>query len=147
MNLDDIQPILFLDIDGVLNVAGSKSREPTEQLHRVIRETNTRIVLSSMWRKMGLTTALTEIRNQLGYTGPNFIGATPDLKGAPRGQEIAAWLASSPNPVGCWAVVDDDPDMPFVRHRFVQTNPRIGLDEVAADRLIELLTRWEVTRG
>lgn len=137
-------PVLFLDIDGVLNVLGSSPEEPVSQLHRIIDETKCRIVLSSTWRIAhgGLSSADLAMRNRLGYQGPRLWGETPDLRGAPRGHEIAAWLASQTNPVGCWAVVDDMDEMPFVRHRLVLTNPRIGLDEVGADRLIELLTRW-----
>lgn len=137
-----IQPILFLDVDGVLKVPGRSDGEPVALLHRVIEQTGCRIVLSSAWRRMGLAQAETEIRMQLGYKGPGFVGRTPDLMGAPRGHEIAAWLAASADPVGCWAVVDDDPDMPFVGHRFVKTNTRIGLDEVAAERLVALLSSW-----
>ncbi len=147
-------PVLFLDVDGVLLPPASdrrmeKARESLDQLHRVVETTGCEIVLSSMWRLIlgaggvGVVDhnrAEQLMRKRFGYDGPSFIGATPDLKGEPRGLEIAAWLASQAEAPPCWAVVDDDPDMPFVRHRFVQTNPRIGLDEVAADRLIELLT-------
>lgn len=131
-------PVLFLDIDGVLNVLGGSASGPVEQLHRVVDSTGCDIVLSSAWRLFREPEAA--IRKRFGYTGPSFVGATPDLKGQPRGHEIACWLASQPLAPRCWAVVDDeDDDMGSVRHRFVKTNPRIGLDEVAADRLIELL--------
>lgn len=142
-------PVLFLDIDGVLNVVGhagpARSAEAVKQLQRVIDSTKCDIVLSSTWRLFqgGFKSAEAAVRERLGYTGPSFIGATPDLKGQPRGLEIAAWLAQQPVPPSTWAVVDDDDDMDFVRHRFVQTNPRIGLDEVATLRLIRLLTEGD----
>ena len=46
-------PILFLDVDGVLNVFGQKSehtKRAVAQLHRVIEESQCDIVLSSTWR-------------------------------------------------------------------------------------------------
>lgn len=135
--------ILFLDVDGVINPHKGAHEEPVRQLHRVIGESGCSIVLSSMWRLMGIRTAEDQIRRKFGYQGPGFFGATPDLKGAPRGTEISAWIASQEfGPMPPWAVVDDYDDMPYVRHRFVRTQPRIGLDEVGADRLIELLKAW-----
>ena len=149
------RPVLFLDVDGVLYGFGgerkAKAQAALAQLDRVVRETGCDIVLSSSWRLVGgigrteydgvdHRSAEQAMRERFGYDGPTIVGATPDLRGQPRGLEVAAWLATQPQAPRCWAVVDDDPDMPFVRHRFVQTNPRIGLDEAAADRLIELLT-------
>jgi len=136
-------PILFLDLDGVINPYGNSSKEPLNQLYRIIDETNCRIVLSSMWRLKGQEIAENNMREHLGYQGPKIYSITPDLKGAPRGNEIAAWIASNLEPMTCWAVVDDIDEMEYVRHRFVQTNPRIGLDEMAADRIIELLLNWD----
>lgn len=136
-------PILFLDVDGVINVYGDKDNEEAlEQLYRIIKETNCRIVLSSMWRLQGLESAESAMRERLNYKGPKIYGVTPDLKGAPRGNEIAAWIASNLEPMTCWAVVDDIDEMQYVQRRFVQTNPRIGIDELAADLLIELLLKW-----
>lgn len=137
-------PVLFLDIDGVLNVVGSDDTEnAVAQLRRVVSKTRCSIVLSSAWRLF--KRPFTAIRERLGYTGP-FVGSTPDLKGQPRGLEIAAWLANQPIPPLRWAVVDDHDDMEFVRHRFVQTNPRIGLGETEADHLIAMLSGTEVVR-
>ena len=144
------RPVLFLDVDGVLNVVSEQdTREAVAQLHRVVEATGCDIVLSSSWRLGfgGLSAAEDAIRRRLGYEGGRpFLGQTPDLKGQPRGLEIAAWLADQSNPPRCWAVVDDDDDMDFVRHRFVQTNPRVGLDDVAATRLIDLLTSPTTSR-
>lgn len=81
-----------------------------------------------------------DLQERLGSGVPTLYGATPDLMGPGRGLEIAAWLASQVEIVQGWAVVDDlGEEMDFVRQRFVKTIPSIGLDEIAADRLIELL--------
>lgn len=134
--------VLFLDIDGVLNLFPSgASKDALAQLKRIVAETRCVVVLSSDWRLYGdLAQVEEDMRTRLGYDGPPLYGCTPDLQGPGRGLEIAAWLAMQPEVVQGWAVVDDRADeMDYVRHRFVQTVPSLGLDEVAADRLIELL--------
>ena len=137
---------LFLDIDGVVKVRGRLAGEPIGFLHHVIQETGCRIVLSSDWRLFypGEGEAEQRIRDELGYRGPAFVGKTPDLMGPDRGLEIAAFLASQPGPVGPWAVVDDLPvdQMENVAHRLVRTLPRVGIDAVATEKLIALLTEW-----
>lgn len=145
----DPAPVLFLDVDGVINVFGGDSAKKVAaslaQLQRVVDQTGCDIVLSSAWRIPSLGAALRAVRERLGYAGPSFVGATPDLRGQPRGLEIAAWLAEQTSPPLRWAVVDDDfEDMGFVVKRFVRTDPRVGIDETTADRLIELLTSGPV---
>ncbi len=134
--------VLFLDIDGVLHLfPGGASKAALIQLRRIVAETRCMVVLSSDWRLYGeLEQVEKDMRAKLGYDGPPLYGCTPDLMGPGRGLEIAAWLAMQPEIVQGWAVVDDRNDeMACVQHRLVQTVPSIGLDETAADRLIELL--------
>lgn len=132
--------MLFLDVDGVVKPSEAGPEIPLAQLKRIVEATKCHIVLSSDWRLYDELPAVeAAMRSEFGYDGPKLYGATPDLQGPPRGLEIAAWLASQLEPADSWAVVDDRDELDFVRHRAVLTNPKLGLDEVAADRLIELL--------
>ncbi|MGF3026561.1 HAD domain-containing protein [Methylobacterium aquaticum] len=145
-------PVLFLDIDGVLNCLATWRRpkvgthrldpERIELLNRVIALTGCRICVSSTWRHGD-------------WAGPRSCAAiltahgvtdrfcqewrTPDLRRERcRGDEIARWL--SRNPVSAYAIVDDDGDMlPEQLPRFVQTTFEQGLTEAHAERLIALL--------
>lgn len=116
------RPLIFLDLDGVLNSAASVKNSvltpPSEALDRtcitvlneIVRRTKAQVVISSSWR---LLHPLAEIRRALqanGYDGDGdgnwdewgdgaIIGATPDLgilpgRCPPRGYEIWAWLES-----------------------------------------------------
>jgi len=112
-----MNPILFLDIDGVLNsVSWSERRvRPIAQgwmweaeynldpdavaiLNRICSRTRCAVVLSSTWRK---SHALTMMNRLLSFRGfkVGLIGATPMIGGANhgrafvgRGEEIHEWL-------------------------------------------------------
>lgn len=154
-------PILFLDIDGVLNnVAVFRDRrfgpapldhECVRRLHYVVTKTDCRIVLSSSWREMeGLEAKLAgdfvfhiygneppcgNIRHEDRST-IRIGGETPHR----RGDEIAEWLSRHPE-VTRYAIVDDDADMrPEQMPFFVQTNfEKGGLLHDHARRLIDIL--------
>lgn len=155
--------ICFLDVDGVLNYSqlfldGRFGPLPLDhlciqRLHRVVRETHCRIVLSSSWRGMDWNERKLAadfvfecyfgdrihnnpliIRHQDGSTvrlsGPYYNG---------RGSEIAEWLSRHPE-VSRYAIVDDDSDMlPEQMPFFVQTSFQTGLQDEHADRLIGIL--------
>ncbi len=141
------RPVLFLDIDGVLNhggmedlwkAHGSDALDPAciEQLRRVVAETGCDIVLSSVWRllprKLGvLAQALAPL--QVFSITPNF----PESYA--RGEEILDWLKR--HRVEAFAIVDDDLDANIPGH-FVLSNPDAGgLTAETADQLIAVLSR------
>jgi hypothetical protein len=161
--------LLFLDIDGVLNVhesdpevlCGQIHKDKVALLNRVLRETDARIVLSSAWRylvhrgEMDLTGLEWLLRSHgvlagrlVGITRPDTMRATMDYDGRPgtwpqvneRGQQITDYLRVA-WPTG-YAVVDDlDLGIREARHPFVQTDGGVGLTLGDAERLIELLGR------
>lgn len=137
-----LRRILFLDIDGVLN-KGSGPMLPrlVAGLSRVVEATGCELVISSDWRLFGPLETIGSSLREAGYTGPDPIGSTPDYgtTAAPRGLEIAAWLAQAER-VGVWAIVDDRDDMAECSHRLVRTLRSIGLDSTAEYRLIDLLS-------
>lgn len=158
------EPVIFLDIDGVLVTWGSLERtafksppsgihaEPhkpcVEELNRIIRETGAKIVLSSTWRfTFDCALAVNKfLFPRMGVIG-ECIGVTP--RGAvnpggvielstPRGREIAAWLKE--NPTDKFVILDDDSDMEHLMAHLVFTSMREGLTREHADEAIKRLT-------
>ena len=109
-----LRPVLFLDVDGVLNsakwFASQGPMSPTEvdpravrRVQRIIAKTGARIVLSSSWR------GSTELEEKLRVAGVPIDDVTPRHRDRSRGYEIAAWLAAHPD-VSNYAILDDDAD-------------------------------------
>jgi len=117
--------VIFLDIDGVLNVipqghdayGGIFHSDFVENLKRIIDETDAKIVLSSSWRHSGEAKmlAMWEFRNLPG----ELIGLTPDLyrfldfegeRTMVRGDEIQAVLDRETE-ITNYVILDDDTDM------------------------------------
>ena len=133
--------VIFLDIDGVLNVipqghdafGGIFHPDFVDNLKRIIDETDAKIVISSSWRHSGLQKMLDmwEFRNLPG----EVIGVTPDLyrfldfegeRTMVRGDEIQAVLNIHPE-ITHYVILDDDTDM--LKHQlgnFVQTSNNIN---------------------
>lgn len=110
--------VLFLDIDGVLNSVGFRPENPkgvrdwlneenVRRLRLLVESTGARIVVSSSWR---LTTLVEELSSALESKGARveIVGVTPSLGPGSRAAEIAAWLASPPEPVEAWIALDDE---------------------------------------
>src|SRR5688572_25715427 len=106
-------PIIFLDIDGVLNSVEYhrerhiRGRKPLDavairRLNQLTDLTGARIVISSSWRQWGFL-AVRDMLRAAGVTGwivsrtPILVGGVYEGSGlygwVPRGVEIAAWLA------------------------------------------------------
>ena len=153
-------PILFLDIDGVLNSERFRSRwqtrhEPPYHLSEpidpgcvaVLNEVTSRagaaLVLSSAWRLFDLD--MPGILRDAGVEA-ELVGQTPDLlttSVAPttRGREVAAWLDEHGwRPFAC---VEDLEDMAPVQHRTVVTGSgrTDHLRREHVEPLVELLGR------
>ena len=133
--------VIFLDIDGVLNVipqghdafGGIFHSDFVDNLKRIIDETDAKIVISSSWRHSGLQKMLDmwEFRNLPG----EVIGVTPDLyrfldfegeRTMVRGDEIQAVL-NIHQEITHYVILDDDTDM--LKHQlgnFVQTSNNIN---------------------
>ena len=156
--------VVFLDIDGVLNVipqghdafGGIFHSDFVDNLKRIIDETDAKIVISSSWRHSGLQKMLDmwEFRNLPG----EVIGVTPDLyrfldfegeRTMVRGDEIQAVLNIHPE-ITHYVILDDDTDM--LKHQlgnFVQTSNNInhpdcidigyGLTKECTNRVIRIL--------
>jgi len=109
--------IIFLDIDGVLNVINQGRDEFGHKfnpkfvanLKTIIDQTDAKIVISSTWRNAGLAKMqlMWEVRDLPG----DVIDITPNFRhtNSPRGEEIAEWLRL--NQVDQYVILDDDTDM------------------------------------
>jgi HAD domain in Swiss Army Knife RNA repair proteins len=159
--------LLFLDFDGVLNsaqfarlqhrnwVKDKLNPRPyrdefcpiccSNLLWVIEKNPDLKIVISSSWR---LGTPLEELQALLerhGIPGILIIGKTPHLVNpgeptVPRGLEIQKWLDDHKElDVERFCIVDDDSDMEHLSPLHVKTDFQVGLDWIAATKLINLL--------
>lgn len=150
-----MNPILFLDIDGVLNsvqyairnnIRGIWGLDPVcvALLQQIVIATNCHIVISSTWRRNYTLVAMRKVLSDTGMIkDPPIIGYTPVSKYRRlRGDEIEEWIDGSIPPTKLkslrYVCLDDDddflPDQPLVR-----TNIETGLTEFDARKCIALL--------
>jgi len=159
--------VIFLDIDGVLNVipkdydeyGGLFHQHLVDNLKWIIEETRAKIVISSTWRFGGLQ-RMKDMWEKRSLPG-EIIDITPDcydlvnegrfeyLDHVDRGHEIDYWLEGRTD-IENWVIIDDDNDfLPHQRHRFVRTANNInhpdcidigwGLTKECAKRVIAIL--------
>ena len=135
--------IIFLDVDGVLNSRNklieiyNKTHKPhsgysypfdercLENLRLLVRETNSKMVITSTWRKdeVGRSTLLKVLSE---YELDNrVIGYTPVLDET-RGIEIKQFLISLKETAN-FIILDDDSDMGELMPFFIKTNKQVGL--------------------
>lgn len=155
--------VVFLDIDGVLvNLAsfglprlecdGKRHNRPhpdcVAALNRITDKTNARIVVSSVWRFLGMP-HMRKVLTASGVTG-KVVACTPFLPehvGEARGFEIKAWLSARESiarlrhnaQIASFVILDDDSDMLDLSPRLIQTNGAIGLTVPDAERAIAIL--------
>ena len=138
---DPDTPLIFLDIDGVLNghQFDKKSQsnlidiESVGWLNRIILHTDAKIVLSSAWRYMVLGGAMTlqgfeyMLRTHGVHCVDRLIGHTcSDEEIGERGGQITHWRYANGHK-GRYAVIDDmDLNISGV-HPFVRTDGEVGL--------------------
>lgn len=163
--------VIFLDIDGVLNVIsqghdkfGSIFHQHfVDNLKRLVDETGAKIVISSTWRFSGLS-VMQEMWKERSLPG-EVIDITPDCAQlvedenneflyydqAERGHEIKQWLDCHSD-VTNYVILDDDNDMlQSQRGNFVRTSNNInhpdcidigyGLTKTCTDDAIRILNR------
>ena len=162
--------LIFLDIDGVLNVIGQGYDEFGQIFHphleknldTIIKETNAKIVISSTWRMNGLETMqrMWKYRNIAGEVidiTPTEVdvvnrGTCEFFDQVDRGYEIQQWIDDNKDKIESYCIIDDDNDMlPSQQNNFVRTANNIdhadcvdigyGLTKECAKKAIEILNR------
>ena len=148
--------VLMLDFDGVVNSraywdryqAGEIAKLPdfahaidpeaVRRLNRVLVATGASVVVSRSWRHGRTVAQRQAILAARGFQG-TVSDVTPDFRGAPRGQEIRAWMCSKrvyPREI---AILDDDGDMGDLTPRLVRTDPAVGLTDADALKAVAML--------
>jgi hypothetical protein len=166
--MEEKTKIIFLDIDGVLNVCYPEHDEYgrifhpnfVDNLKRVIDETGAKIVISSTWRYAGLE-RMKEMWQKRNLPG-EVIDVTPDCTylynegllqlttRIERGHEIEYWLDENPGLVENYVILDDNSDfLPHQLGNFVMTSNNInhpdcvdigyGLTKECAKKAIRIL--------
>lgn len=140
--------LIFLDVDGVLNMHGSGglftlNKKRLRLLEKIVKETGAEVVVSSTWRNY--PDHMKKLMRCLNYRGIKVSGITKRLGLASdgeryyRGHEIQDYLDNHPE-IENYVILDDDSDMldSQLRH-FVQTDGTIGLTETLAYRATYIL--------
>lgn len=151
-----MKPVIFLDIDGVLNTLrlcaqpGGRetfSSEAVAVLQEILIETGAQIVISSSWREDIAERIVPAFEsNGLGGASRRIIGHTPILPEASpetrRADEIDAWLHQNPEYRCRFLVIDDDPCVrsAFPR-RHILTHESIGLTSSHVELAVKILLR------
>ena len=150
--------ILFLDIDGVLNGHEQDGHGycriqagPIVHLNRILAETGARLVISSSWRYLVHSGAMTLegfsymlITHGIGCHGRLGGITCRDEEAGPRGAQITRWLDQLPRrgEGPAYVVIDDDDDgVTGAGHPLVRTDGRVGLTHEDADAAIAILRR------
>lgn len=142
-------PIIFLDIDGVLNhhhyyksPIRSRTNIDAESVKRLNELTTlgAKVVISSTWRLNRSIEELQAILNEHGFVG-EIIGKTLDMRYEDngdcilRGNEILQWIKAHPEVCGAaywdykrYVIFDDDSDMLYwQKDNYIHVDPFCGL--------------------
>jgi hypothetical protein len=167
--------IIFLDIDGVLNSFNffkseiylnyhkavneeiesfSRSKEIDKEaikvLNNIILQTDAKIVISSTWRKAGISVCKEELYS-CGLISKSIIGITPcGCSLCLRGNEILTWIKSNELRLGInsyhdytnYIILDDDSDMLYwQRNNFIYISSETGLIESHIPMCVKVLNQ------
>lgn len=150
-----MKPLIFLDIDGVLNdhewddVAGSCTirRDCMKELNRIVHAVDAEVVISSAWRYMILGGSMTLVGFSHMLRTHGFTGATQRIIGHTgkdsstgtngRAMLIKDWMGNRSRP---YLAIDDD-DLGYTVHGVpvLLTDPKRGLTVADADKAIQML--------
>ena len=157
-----VSPIIFLDVDGVLNshqwfekqeksgvletIEGHIDPDAVRRLNTIVERTGARVVVSSTWRNGTLYDVLIKMLRQHGFTG-EIIGKTGrrDCNDCLRGNQILRWMKDNVpdyHKFDRYVILDDDGDMLYwQRNNFIQTSSdKGGLTDKHMERAIDILT-------
>jgi hypothetical protein len=135
--------IIFLDIDGVLapirrwDRYGDLESACIDVLNAIVASGGADVVVSSTLRHGKTVGELQDMLDAAGFVGRVLDKTPSDIRGASRGDEIAAWLAD--HPVHGCVIIDDHADMGALCTHLVLTHPAHGLQPADVPRAVALL--------
>ena len=142
--IDDLEAVVFLDVDGVLHPTTIKNERMQfnpacmELLRVLLEKTGAAIVLSTTWRlhKEGRAALAAKLEE---HGLPKFVSRTPSIAQFQRPREILAWCEK--HRPKTWVALDDwplheDPKMPA--GHFVHVRTKYGLQPDTAAKCLEL---------
>lgn len=133
--------VIFLDIDGVLNLSEKKfniNQDLVLILKIILEYTGAKVVLSSTRRLEKETKNF--VKKCLAKQNIKIICSTPKVGNSKnRSLEIKKWLKNHEN-IKRFAIIDDREDAGYgMEDSFFRTNPKKGLTYNLADRIISHL--------
>ena len=157
------EPVVFLDIDGVLNskqwyahdAASHEGISPSsserrlwersidpdcvQRLNRILQQTGAVVIVSSSWRKKHALSEIVSILESRGFRG-EVAGATSANGTLSRTEEIAAWLKENRSPGAAYVVVDDEITSGLPAERVISPSNQTGLTDKDVEQAIAILT-------
>ncbi len=133
--------VIFLDIDGVLQLLGSDTEEFDEKscknLKRILTATGCKLVLTSSWRLYASYRAmLFEFLKPYSITRDDFIGKTKLLES--RAKEIYSYLKKHTEIEDYIILDDEDMASPLIpQGKQFKTDPQKGITKSIADKCIQ----------
>ncbi len=152
-----LKPILFVDVDGVLNTPLSWGKHPRENamdyekvelLSNLVEELDAYVVISSAWRLHYSLADLMTMLNKRGFANTKrIISTTPDVgEISRRGVEVKNWLLEqfqSSDKFPPYVAIDDQWAPSFLNHvgkdHFVQTRSSKGFTTDDAEQVRKLI--------
>lgn len=148
-----MKPIIFLDIDGVLNSVSFRPLDPkgladwldprnVRVLNELIRSTGADLVISSSWRLGRTEGELQAVLASAGCLG-TVVGMTPDLQADNRERWEEIWLYLDQHKIPLagsrFAILDDEFDMDLLSRWHVRTSRLKGLVQSDLSAVLALL--------
>lgn len=156
-----MRPVIFLDVDGVLNDLakhdnGYCGTKPSciNMMNRIIRETDAYLVITSSWRYLVRPGSMTLIGLENMFLSHGLdclnrvIGVTQsDEMISGRGAQIDSWMTAYHKPGRPYLVLEDDDDLArLIRNRGLhihQTNGTTGLTYGDTDAIVAMIRSQE----
>jgi hypothetical protein len=110
----------------------------------LVKDPALRIVVSSNWRIYGLQMVRGILRD-IGIDPIKVIdvtGGNPDHANKSRDHHIKKWLREHGD-VQNFAILDDEFEMPDFKHKYVHTDPMVGLTDKDAEKVFSILSKKE----
>ena len=154
--------LIFLDVDGVLNYGGCKSRAPSgclgveeekiQLLRKIIDKTGAIVILTSTWKTEWFPTAFISelpkdgryLEEQLAKYNVFIRAKTEDPSWSRRGKGILDFLNSWPDEVESYVIIDDDSfdfEKEGISDKHVHTSFADGILPEHVEQAIEILNK------